>query len=129
MAYASVENKRASELKRYHALRSDQTERVRLLVKDAKKRSPVAVRLSKAWQRRASKQTSCAVTGIMFDLSLSRRGAVNPLAPSLDRIDSSKGYTDKNTRLVVYFVNVAKHTWFDEQFRLLVLTAASNMRH
>lgn len=64
----------------------------------------------------------------MFDLS-KRKGAPNPLAPSLDRIDSSLGYTDKNTRMVLHFVNNAKSDMTDEQFRTLVLVAASNMRH
>lgn len=128
---APLVQKRSRELARYHNTRSDPRERLLRMVQSARKRSKRSgqiVRLSKAWQARAAKQERCAVTGIMFDLS-TKRGVVNPLAPSLDRIDASKPYTDKNTRLVLYFVNIAKSNWSDEQFRTLVLVAASNMRH
>lgn len=131
MISAARLKKRKAELALYYSKRTDPVERVRLLVQSARKRSKRSrhpVHLSKAWQSRSSKQTRCAVTGILFDYS-SARGWVNPLAPSLDRIDASKGYTDKNTRLVIYFVNVAKNEWSDEQFRTLVMVAASNMRH
>lgn len=114
----------------YHRNRTDLAARVRRLVYDGRKRSKklgATFRLSKAWIVRAGKQDACAVTGIMFDLTKSR-GNANPLGPSLDRIDASKGYTDKNTRLVTYFVNVAKGDWSEEQFRTLVIVAASNMR-
>lgn len=101
------------------------------MLADAKSRAKkcgISFKISKAWRARALKQDACAVTGIMFDLA-DARSNVNPLAPSLDRIDASKGYTDSNTRLVIYFVNVAKSDWSDDQFRTLILASASNMRH
>lgn len=131
MAWTNARAKQAYERSRYHSKRADPAERLRLLVNDAAKRSKklgTRVKLSKAWRLRALKQTHCAVTGIMFDLSV-MRGRINQLAPSLDRIDPSKGYTDKNTRLVLYFVNTAKNDMTDAQFRTLVMVAASNMRH
>lgn len=49
----------------------------------------------------------CELTGSPFDLS-SKRG---PLVPSIDRIDSSKGYTADNCRVIVLALNVAFSDW------------------
>jgi hypothetical protein len=51
----------------------------------------------------------CSVTGIPFDLARH-----NPWSPSLDRIDSSLGYTKENTRVVCWMFNAAKNKWRDE---------------
>jgi hypothetical protein len=50
----------------------------------------------------------CELTGTPFDFS-GRKG--NPYAPSLDRIDSSKGYTRDNVRLVCFGLNAAMNVW------------------
>lgn len=50
----------------------------------------------------------CPKTGAMFDLS--KAGSrTNPFAPSLDRIDSGKPYTDDNVQVVAWFYNHMKH--------------------
>jgi len=49
----------------------------------------------------------CELTGIPFDLETPR--AWN--APSLDQIEPSAGYTNENTRVVLYAVNVMANTW------------------
>lgn len=86
--------------------------------------------LTATWIKRWAGVNRCPVLGLPFVFGVSGvKGAPHPLSPSLDRIDASKGYTDANTRVVSYFVNVAKNAWSDEQFRLLVQAAASNMRH
>lgn len=53
----------------------------------------------------------CLLTGIPFDLLPLGNGRSNPFAPSLDRIDPTKGYTDANTRLVCWGINIAKSTF------------------
>ena len=54
----------------------------------------------------------CSVTGIPFVLDSTGDSAVkHPLAPSIDRIDSSKGYTADNVRVVCWAVNAACSTW------------------
>ena len=51
--------------------------------------------------------------------------ARRPFAPSLDRIDSSGGYTRDNTRLVCQAVNFALNAFGEDIFREVVLAAAS----
>lgn len=64
----------------------------------------------------------CELTGIAFDLNTPR--AWN--APSLDRINSSEGYTKENTRVVLYALNVAANTWGEN--RILEIASAISKR-
>jgi len=53
----------------------------------------------------------CSLTGL--PLSLKRpnaKGGYGPRRPSIDRIDSSKGYVNGNVRIVSQWANIAKHT-------------------
>lgn len=63
----------------------------------------------------------CPVTGLAFDLRPfeSRRSGkrCNPFAPSLDRIDSNKGYSDENTRIVIWQFNHMKGELSDAELR------------
>lgn len=57
------------------------------------------------------KRGYCAVTGIIFDLSDNHKKynrKRNAYAPSLDRINSNDGYTNENTRLVIWQYNAMK---------------------
>jgi prophage regulatory protein len=51
----------------------------------------------------------CAVTGIPFETTTG--GGRNPWGASLDRIDSSLGYTFANCRIVCTSVNLAMNEW------------------
>lgn len=55
-------------------------------------------------------EEGCVLTGVKFNLD----DVYNPFAPSIDRIDSSKGYTKDNCRLIVTIANFAKNEWNDE---------------
>ena len=55
----------------------------------------------------------CAVSLIPFSKDRSKHA---PYAPSIDRKDSSKGYTPDNCRLVAYIVNCAKNQFTDAEF-------------
>jgi hypothetical protein len=57
----------------------------------------------------------CQLTGLPFDFSKSKTSSKNAHAPSLDRIDSSKGYTKENVRVVLYLVNIALGEYSDEE--------------
>lgn len=64
----------------------------------------------------------CAVSGQdMTLLSLNRKKA-NPFRVSLDRIDSSKGYTKENVRLVCWAVNQMKADRTEEEFAFWITT-------
>lgn len=50
----------------------------------------------------------CEVTGVTFDFNKSEKYDKNPHSPSIDRIDSSIGYTKENTRIVIWQYNLMK---------------------
>lgn len=56
----------------------------------------------------------CAVTGIPLSTEKGNPQVKNPWAASIDRVDSTRGYTKDNVRLVVHWYNNAKNTWDDE---------------
>lgn len=56
-------------------------------------------------------QGRCMVTGIPFDHAPYPGSKRRPFTPSLDRIDSSKGYAPANVRLVCLIVNFAMNQW------------------
>ena len=53
----------------------------------------------------------CSVTGIEF---VKIDDKANPFSPSIDRIDSSIGYTKENSRFVIWAVNAFKRDWPEE---------------
>jgi hypothetical protein len=53
----------------------------------------------------------CEMTGLAFDLNVYKNGRRNPFAPSIERIDPSRGYTKDNVQVVCCIYNVAKSDW------------------
>lgn len=64
---------------------------------------------------RFSTITRCQRTGRPFDLSFKTAKRQRSNAPSIDRIDSSKGYTSDNVQLVCWAYNAAKHSMTDDE--------------
>jgi hypothetical protein len=60
----------------------------------------------------------CSVTGATF--SLEKINGKRPFAPSIDRIDSEKGYTLSNCRVVCVATNYAMNVWGDEVLLTLI---------
>ena len=58
-------------------------------------------------------QGRCAVTGMRFSNRKPKQGNKAPWAPSLDRKDSSLGYSPANCRIVSVFANIAMSDWGD----------------
>lgn len=58
----------------------------------------------------------CAVTNIKLDILKIDGRRRRPFAPSLDRINSSGGYTKDNVRIVCLATNLALNEWGDEVF-------------
>ncbi len=72
--------------------------------RDRAKRKGLAFNLDALWIAERI-EVGCAITHLPFDLSdngLSR----NAYAPSLDRINHEKGYTKKNTQIVLYSYDI-----------------------
>lgn len=55
----------------------------------------------------------CELSGMKFEFALSG-GRPHPFAPSLDRIDNSKGYTKGNCRIILWCLNLALNTWGED---------------
>lgn len=68
---------------------------------------------------------TCAVTGLPLKLEHSGNSARNPWAPSIDRIDCSKGYVPGNVRVVCWAYNTMRSDFPDE----VVLTLAKALVH
>lgn len=56
-------------------------------------------------------QGRCMITGIPFEFARVSGSMRRPFAPSIDRIDSAKGYSADNVRLVCVLVNLAMNEW------------------
>jgi hypothetical protein len=67
------------------------------------------------WVEDALRAGTCQATGVPFDMSLGH--VRNLYAPSLDKVDPSGGYTQDNTKVVLYAYNAAKSTASDAEVR------------
>lgn len=56
----------------------------------------------------------CSLSGVRFSAKKRPSWRIRPYFPSLDRIDSEKGYTKDNVRFVLASVNVALSDWGDD---------------
>lgn len=68
----------------------------------------------------------CPITGMKFDMNKSNNKKKNPLSPSIDRIDCSKGYTNENTRIVVWWYNMAKSELSDSEMLEMCKSVVKN---
>ena len=69
------------------------------------------------WISEILEKGSCQVTGLPFDMSCGK--GRSPFTPSLDREDSTKGYTPENTRVVIWMYNTAKNVFTDEEVLIM----------
>lgn len=58
---------------------------------------------------------TCPRTGFKFDLSPHADHRRNPLSPSIDRINGTKGYIKGNIQVVCSWYNIAKNEYTDAQ--------------
>jgi hypothetical protein len=68
---------------------------------------------------------TCAVSGISFDVKGFKKKERTPFQPSLDRIDSKKGYVKGNVRIVCLIANYAMNTFGQKAMMDLVEAIAS----
>lgn len=81
--------------------------------KSARRRGQV-VEITREWIAERIGAGVCQATGHAFDLRRPSRGRSNPMAPSLDRIDPDQGYTEENTRVVVWALNAMRNEYGDD---------------
>ncbi len=75
--------------------------------------------LDKKWLADKINVGRCEATGLCFEFSGDENRRSNFFAPSIDRVDSQKGYTKANSRLVVWGYNMAKGEHTDEHVLML----------
>ena len=71
----------------------------------------------------------CALTGIKFLTEKSDIHSRRPFTPSIDRIDTNKGYTIDNIRLVCSIVNIALSDFGDEAFATMCNSFVANNKY
>lgn len=104
---------------RVNAARLDHRGRAQALWKDGRNRARkkrVDWTLPKDWIADRVALGKCERTGIQFELENSSGGWRNPRAPSIHRVDSSRGYTPDNCQMVAYQYNAALNEWPEELF-------------
>lgn len=121
-------SRRQYSRKSYYKRTSNLTPRTRgiLLIKEARKRakkSNIDFDLNIEWflHQIKNQNNKCALTRKKFTLTMD-----NPWQPSIDRIDSLKGYTQDNCRVVAYCVNLALNKWGDKVFKEMCNAVARN---
>lgn len=99
----------------------------------AKKRKPGGFTLTLEHVAAQIKNGVCPITGALFDLKINKnregRRSFTPYAPSLDKIDPKQGYTNENTRVVIFQYNVMKGELSDAELvelcKIVVARAAA----
>ena len=87
----------------------------------AKSRNKPSFQITKGWVKRRLIIGFCEVTGIHFSYNKPKpHYNANPFSPSLDRIDNRKGYTYKNTQVVIWGYNVAKSYLDPDDFEKII---------
>jgi hypothetical protein len=59
----------------------------------------------------------CEISGLPFDLE--QNESRGPFRPSVDRIDSLKGYTKENCRVIIWALNAAFAQWGEQTFKYI----------
>jgi hypothetical protein len=76
---------------------------------------PFQITIQQAWNLFVAQKGRCALSGVPIVLNPSTVSAGANTA-SLDRIDSSKGYTQDNLQWVHAQINFMKHSLLEEEF-------------
>jgi hypothetical protein len=119
--YQTYKDSMLAQSRRYKRTMEGITSTLLESAKGRAKKSRHECLLTLEWVREQWKKQEgrCALTGIPFQLDSERIGAYRPFAPSLDKIDPKKGYTEENTRLVCVAINLALNQFGEETFTLI----------
>ena len=83
-------------------------------IKQRAGRKGLRMTLTQKWLEDRLTVGRCDLSGLEFDLASPLLG---PFSPSVDRIDSSKGYTEDNCRVILWALNAAFGSWGEAVFR------------
>jgi hypothetical protein len=72
-------------------------------------------------------QGKCQTTGLPFDMKVGTKEKRNPYRPSIDRINSNKGYVKGNIQIVLAIVNTMKMDYTDDIVNPVVKAWASRI--
>lgn len=76
--------------------------------------------LTSEWVLEKLTPLKCEATGFTIDIAAGGEYKTHPLQPTLDRIDSRRGYTTDNVRVTCWWWNVMKQDWTDEMIEELI---------
>lgn len=85
-------------------------------ISEARQRAECSVTVDFLMRMYSDLDGRCSVSGIPMRVGAAKR-AFDSM--SVDRIDSSKGYTEENTRLVIWAVNAGMGDWGEDVFALV----------
>lgn len=77
------------------------------------KKKKMDFNLSVGWAIKKLLQGKCEATGVFFNVHKSSHW--DKLSPSVDRVDSKKGYTIDNCQMVTLQFNIAKGQWSNDE--------------
>jgi hypothetical protein len=73
--------------------------------------------LTVEWVREKVMAGHCELSGIPFDFSeIGKKSNAKPYSPSIDKINSHRGYTPDNCRVICWALNSAFGHWGEEEF-------------
>lgn len=96
--------------------------RAKSLLNSAKRRSAQRkcdFSLDLPWLVSRLEKGKCELTDLPFVFETRLNGHRNPYAPSLDRIDNTKGYTKENCRIILWALNMGFADWGRENYILI----------
>jgi len=70
---------------------------------------------------------NCAITKLPFSMEIGKKGKRNPYRPSVDRINSKKGYIKGNIQIVLAIVNTMKMDYTDDILHPVVKAWSENI--
>lgn len=70
---------------------------------------------------------NCAITNLPFSMEIGTKKKRNPFRPSVDRINSNKGYVKGNIQIVLTIVNTMKMDYTDDILHTVVKAWSSNI--
>lgn len=87
-------------------------------LRNAEKRGiPFEITIDQFYRMVTKAKGCCQISGLPFKFPRNQKGRRNPFGPSLDRINSRKGYVQGNCRIVSILANCALNEWGEEPLR------------